>query len=156
MRQYVPRNLFIALSGLILFLISCGPESCFEETNAFVKVTFCLNSTGKAVAPDSLTLYGINMDQYKIYNKSLKVSSALIPLNSETDKSTFIIRINGISDTLEFSYTSYPHLLSKECGYTFYHTLDTDPVFTKNAIVKMNIDKRTITTINEENIRIFY
>ena len=47
---------------------------------------------------------------------------------------TFVIKINGVTDTIEFQYSSYPHLISKECGYTFYHHLDTVTNFTKHII----------------------
>jgi Family of unknown function (DUF6452) len=154
MRKFIPENLIIILSGLILFLLSCTPESCFEETESFLKASFYNN--GKLQAPDSLTIYGLNMETNKLYDKVRKVQPALIPLNSATTNCVYIIRINGITDTLEFRYSSYPHLVSKECGYTFYHNLDTDRIFTKHAIVNIYIGKRNITTINEENIRIFY
>ena len=67
----------------------------------------------------------------------------------------FVIRINGINDTLEFSYSSYTYLLSKECGYTFFFTLDT-VIHSSNIIDSISIEKKTITTFNEENMRIFY
>jgi hypothetical protein len=143
------------LTGIFLVLVSCTPGSCFEETNAYVKASMYLTSTGKLLAPDSLTLYGTGMAANKIYDKKPGVKQALIPLNSSTASCGFIIMINGITDTITFTYTSYPHLLSKECGYTFYHTID-EPVFTKNNIDKVTIIKNTITTLREENIRIYY
>jgi len=157
MRKFIPGNLTIILSGLILFLFSCTPESCLEETNAFGKAFFYLSKTNKPTSPDSLTLYGINMDTSKIYFKSIKVQPALIPLNTATAKCIYIIKINGITDTLYLAYTSYPHLVSKECGYAFYHNLISDSLtYTTNIIDSIDIRKNTITTINEENIRIFY
>jgi hypothetical protein len=137
-------------------MLSCSPQTCFEETNAFVKAYFYLESTGAAASPDTLTLYGLNMESNMIYNKSPKLKSILIPLDNSADKSTFIIRINGISDTLELHYSSYPHLISSECGYTFYHELDTDRIHTRNVIKNISIEKSKITIINEENIRIYY
>ena len=154
MKKFIPLNLIIILSGLMRLLTSCSPESCFEETESFLKASFYNN--GNLKAPDSLTVYGLNMETNKLYNKAGKVQPALFPLNSATNKCVFIIKINGITDTVEFRYSSYPHLVSKECGYTFYHNLDTDRIFTKNAILNINISKRNITTINEENIRIYY
>ena len=111
--------------------------------------------TGKTLAPDSVTLYGVNMDTLEIYDKTANLKSAEFPLNAEEQDCKFVIRINGINDTMEFIYSSYPHLLSKECGYTFFYTLDTD-THTTNAIDSISIIKNTITTFNEENIRIFY
>ncbi|MFA5819473.1 MAG: DUF6452 family protein [Bacteroidales bacterium] len=157
MRKLIPRNLTIILSGLILFLLSCTPESCFEETESFLKATLYLNETGNLRAPDSLTVYGLNMETNKLYDKTKNVQIALLPLNASTANCVYITKINGITDTLEFRYSSYPHLVSKECGYTFYHNLISDSLtYTTNAIDSIYIKKNTITTFNEENIRIFY
>jgi predicted nucleic-acid-binding Zn-ribbon protein len=111
--------------------------------------------TGKTLAPDSVTLYGVNMDTLEIYDKTTKLQSAELPLYAAEQGCKFVIRINGINDTLEFRYSSYPHLLSKECGYTFFFTLDT-VINSINIIDSISIEKKTITTFNEENLRIFY
>jgi hypothetical protein len=140
MRKLIPENPVIFLTGLILFFISCTPQSCFEETESYLKASFYDNLTEKLLAPDSVTIYGLNMETNKLYNKALK----------------YIIKINGIADTIRFRYSSYPHLVSKECGYTFYHRLDTEPKYTYNRIKYIFTGNSTITTINEENIRIFY
>jgi hypothetical protein len=149
---------FFLLTLPILFLLllsSCSPESCYEETNAFLKVSFYKSTTGKLTAPDSLTLFGLGMETNKLYDKTAGVQRAFFPLNSGTDNCVFIIRINGISDTITLSYSSYPHLISKECGYSFYHTLETLTT-THHIIVTDSIMKRNITTLNGENIHIYY
>ena len=138
-----------------MILFSCTPEACFEETNAFVKASFYINETGKYQAPDSLTLYGAGMQENRIYNRSRNVQPALLPLNAGTGNCTFVIIINGIADTVSLTYTTYPQLISKECGYTFNHTLESYSV-TKYIIDTLIIRNKTITTVNEENIRIFY
>jgi hypothetical protein len=155
MRIFISKILVAGLAGAFLVTVSCTPGSCFEETGAFLKASFYLSSTGKLQAPDSLTLFGIDRETSKIYNKSARITQALLPLNSSAESCGFVIMINGINDTLSFSYTTYPHLLSKECGYTFYHTIDL-PVFSKNLIDSVIVRKNTITTFNEENIRIYY
>lgn len=157
MRKFLPGNLTFILSGLILFMLSCTPESCFEETESFLKVSFYNYVTQRPQAPDSVTIYGLNMETDSLYNETLNVQRALLPLNTVTGSCVFIIRLNGITDSVEFGYTSYPHLLSKECGYTFYHILIPDSLtYSTNAIDLIEIRKSKITTINEENIRIYY
>jgi hypothetical protein len=151
---YLTISAFLIVISLLL-IISCTPGSCFEETNAYVKASFYLNSTGKLLAPDSLTIYGEGMDSVKIYTRAPKVTLANIPLNSSVESCSLIFIINGINDTITFSYSSYPHLISKECGYTFYHNIEM-PSFTKNIIDTIIMRKSTITTINEENLLIYY
>jgi hypothetical protein len=145
----------ILFAGILLLMISCTPGSCFEETTAFVKARMCIDSTGKAMSPDSLTLYGISKENNKIYNKNSGVSMVLFPLDASSESCGFVIKINGISDTIRFAYSSRPYLISKECGYTFYHTIDT-PVFTRNIIDRVFFVTNAVTTLNEENIRIYY
>lgn len=137
-----------------LRLVSCTPAACFEETNAYLKASFYINSTKEKLAPDSVTLSGLGQPG-KIYEKAAGLQPALFPLNSSSDRSTFVIRINGISDTIEFNHSGFPHLISKECGYSVYHTLD-NHAFSQNNIDTILIINRNITTVNEENIRIFY
>ena len=156
MRKLIQRNLTITFSALILILLSCTTGSCYEETDALVKASFYNFKTQKLQAPDSVTIYGLNMEKSKLYDKTKGVQPALFPLNPATISSTFIVKINGKTDTVEFRYNSYPHLVSKECGYTYYHNLDTDRIFTRHAIINIYIGNRNISTINEENIRIFY
>ena len=142
----------LLIAGFTAVLTSCAPEACFEETNAYLKASFYIED--KQVAPDSLTIIGLGQAT-KIYNKAGKVQPALFPLNASAGSCGFVIRINGVNDTINFQYSSYPHLISKECGYTFYHILDSHDC-TQNNIDTILIINRTITTVNEENIRIFY
>jgi predicted nucleic-acid-binding Zn-ribbon protein len=112
-------------------------------------------ATAKTLAPDSVTLYGVNMDTLEIYDNTTKLQIAELPLYAAEQVCKFVLRINGINDTLEFRYSSYPHLLSKECGYTYFFNLDT-VIHSVNIIDSISIEKKTITTFNEENLRIFY
>ena len=156
MRKLIQRNLSITFSALILFLNSCTTGSCYEETDALVKASFYNFKTQKLQAPDSVTIYGLNMENSKLYSKAKGVQPALFPLNPATISSAFIVKINGKTDTIVFRYSSYPHLISKECGISYYHNLDTNRIFTRHAIINIYIGNRNISTINEENIRIFY
>lgn len=108
----------LLLLPMLVMAYSCTPLSCFEETEAFVKASFVNNSTTKAQPPDSLTIYGVTMESAPLYNKSANVQPALLPLNPSSESCSLVVRINGVSDTVDFSYTSYPHLISKECGVT--------------------------------------
>lgn len=155
MKRFIRGSLFIIFTSVIIYLGGCNGGSCFEETESYLKASFYDNSTKTRLAPDSLSLHGLNSDSI-IYKSDTNVQPALIPLNSSTDSCSFSIEINGVTDTIEFKYSSYPHLISKECGYTFYHHLDTTLFHTKHAIKDIFISNETITNLNVENIRIFY
>ena len=144
----------IIISGVYLQLSSCLDISCIDETEAFVKASFYSYSTGQPAIPDSLSLSGIDKDSL-IYDKEKLTPPALIPLNDSTDNSVLIVKINGITDTIEFLYWSYPHLVSKECGYSMFHTVDT-VLHTSHSIDSISIKNENITTSNVENISIYY
>ncbi|MCJ7448535.1 MAG: DUF6452 family protein [Bacteroidales bacterium] len=152
-KTYIPGAIF---AWTLAVMVSCTPGSCFEKTDALLTASFYRNDAGKLQPPDSLTLFGLKMDTNKIYNKTLNVQPALLPLNADTTSCSFVIRINGITDTMTFWYSSYPHLVSMECGYTFYHQLVDKPSVTDNIIDSVNIGNRNITTLDVENIRIYY
>jgi len=156
MRKRFSAKFLLYIAAIHTLALSCTPQACFEETESFLKATFINNSSGKAAAPDSVTLFSVGHDTNFIYNKSSGVQPAQFPLNSASDTSLFVIRINGITDTIGFIYTSYPHLVSKECGFTFYHTLVDSVRYTRHNINYIYQGNNSITTANEENIRIFY
>lgn len=137
------------------FLSSCTPESCLEETEAFLEASFYSYSSKNPQIPDSLTSFGLDMDTSRIYSAATGIRLARLPLNPDALSSAFTIRINGVADTLSFFHTSYPHLISRECGYTFYHNIDS-VLFTNNGIDSIWIRNTVVTTTDEENIRIFY
>jgi Family of unknown function (DUF6452) len=154
MRKLIPASLTVILSGLILFILSCTPESCFEETSALLKATFYKAGSNTPNTADTLTVYGIGNDSL-IYDKALKVSTIKLPLDASSRTSGFVIKINEITDTLIFTYSSYPHLISKECGITFFYNLESYSV-NGTKIDTIIFRNNKITNLNEENIRIFY
>lgn len=142
------------LTILISVLWSCASQPCTENTLSTVNVSFYQTGTGLSVAVDSVTLYGIGMDTNRIYNKSTGLRVIQIPLDAGKDSCSFFIKINNSPDTVTFHYSSYPHLVSKECGFTFYHVLDT-PNW-KRPEFNYQLKNINITTANEENIRIYF
>jgi len=155
MRKYISRISLLFIAGVALIMFSCTPQPCSENTESYLKASLYNKETNSLHAAESLTMYAINIDTAKIYDNAPKIQPALIPLNASTDNCSYIITMNGVTDTLKFWYSSFPSLVSKECGYTFYHSLDSLE-FTNNIIDTILIYNNRITTINEDNIRIFY
>lgn len=150
-------KIFIGVvAGLFLITTACDQEACFEETNAYVKASMYRYLTGKLAAPDSISLYGVNKPGSKLYNKAKSVTRTLFPLDPTAETCSFAIKINGVTDTITFNYTSFPHLISKACGYTYYHTLNTSIDFSTNEIDSLGFSNNSITTLDAENIRIYY
>ncbi|MGB8490241.1 MAG: DUF6452 family protein [Bacteroidales bacterium] len=156
MRNYLSLTSFLLAGVILTVLSSCTPQACFDETEAFLKASFYDNTTKLQLAPDSLTLSGLGRDTALLYINSSGINPAQFPLEAARDSCTFIITINNITDSITFYYTNYPHLISKECGYTFFYDLIDTPRYTKNTIDYIYVNSKSITTSNEENIRIFY
>jgi len=144
----------ILITVLLYILISCTPNSCQDETLSTVKAGFYRTGSVNPVEADSVTLYGLGNDTAYIYDNAKKLKAISFPLDAGSDTSILILRINGINDTVTLVYRSYPHLVSKECGFTFYHVLDT--VYDTRPDLTFLKANQNITTLNEENIRIFY
>lgn len=156
MNKYYKGSLIIIISGLFFAMVSCTPLTCFEDTESFVKASLYNYTTKARQAPDSITLYGIGKENLFLYKKAINVQPVLFALNPSVTTCKYIFKINNITDTITFNYTGYLHLISKECGYTYYYTLSDKPIFTKNTIDSVSVSKGAITTLNEENIRIYY
>ena len=146
---------FLFIAGFILSLTACLDTECIEKTETYVKVSFCSYDDKKTALPDSLTLYGIGSD-VKIYDNQKKITlPALIPLKYSDNETEFIIEINGTTDTIQFLHSNFLYLISKECGYSMYHKIDTI-YFTTNAIDSIAIINKDITLKNTDNVAIFY
>jgi hypothetical protein len=146
--------LIALLAAAAVLTGSCAEQACLDETVAEVKAFFYKTGTGKSQAPDSITLFGMGRDTSRIYDKAENQTYIKLPLDPGSVQCTFILKINDITDTVTFLYSSYPHLVSAECGFTYFHNLDT--VTGKQSDIDFIIINRNITTTDEENIRIFY
>jgi hypothetical protein len=146
---------FIILLVIIRLCVNCAPEACLEETISTLNATFYKTGSTQVSIADSITIFGIGKDTSKIYDKTLKVSFIKLPLDASSGTCGFVMKINDVTDTLRLTYTSYPHLVSKECGVVFFYTLKSYQISatTVDTIIFRN---NNITTFNEENIRIFY
>ena len=145
----------IILLIVMKLIASCTADSCFEETTSFLNATFYKTDPYKPLAPDSITIFGVGKETNKLYSKSLNTLTIKLQLDASSDTCRFVMKINNKTDTLKFIYSSYPHLISKECGITFFFTLDTFRL-SSNVVNSIQIINKNITTLNEENIRILF
>ena len=149
------KYIYLFIAVLSLLLTSCLDTECIDETRTYMRVTFYSYETKKAATPDSLSLYGAGNDE-KIFDNNKKVAlPALISLKDSDNETEFIITINGIDDTMRFVHSNSLYLISKECGYSMYHTIDT-VYFTTNEIDSIYLTNKDITLRKIENVAIFY
>lgn len=149
------RTLYIAIIIAGILLPACTPEGCLEETESFLKAAFYSSATGTPVRPDSITVYGNGMESMKIYSGHRQISIARFPLNPSSGSSDFVLKINTGTDILSVTYSSYVHLISKECGYSFNHIIESIST-SNNLIDSVRVINPQITNENLENIRIYF
>jgi hypothetical protein len=126
-----------------------------EDTIPFIRATFYKTGSEQSTIPDSITVYGIGKESEKLYYRAKNVSVMELPLNASSETCGFVLKINATIDTLRFRYSNYSHLISKECGITFFHVLESYKV-SGSKVDTIIIRNNNITTSHEENIRIFY
>jgi hypothetical protein len=153
-RGRISRTLAGIIAGLTV-MVSCSPEACLENTESYLNASLYSYSKKIITAPDSLTIFGSGRDTNFIYRRSRNITVARFPLDNIAGSSTFVIIFNNIADTITFRHTSYPHLISRECGYTWFHDAQ-PPEWTTNAIDSVWFRFGLVTNDEEENIRIFY
>lgn len=149
------RPFYIILIIAGIYLPACTPEGCLEETESYLKASFYSSATGVQVKPDSITVHGNGMEFMKIYSGQRQLSIARLPLNPSTGSSDFVVKINTGTDNLSVTYSSYVHLISKECGYSFNHVIE-GISSSNNLIDSVRIINPQITNENLENIRIYF
>jgi Family of unknown function (DUF6452) len=145
----------VILLIIIKIIASCAPDTCIQETTSFLNAGFYKTGTNTPLPPDSVTVFGIGNETNILYGKALNPTSVSLPLNASSTTCGFVMKINNMTDTLKFIYTSYPHLISKECGITFFFSLDSVMV-SGNVIDTVAVINKNIAIFNAENIRIFY
>ncbi len=149
----------ISLSaGLFILLIitcySCITEGCNDPGESMAVITLHKADNDDIITTDSLTIYGVGMDNLLLYNKS-NTAEIELPLNPVSGYTGYVI-VNGlIHDTLEITYTATKHFISKACGYNFLYTIE-DISYTKNRIDTILIINKTVNPLNEENLRTFF
>jgi len=139
----------------IISAISCTTGSCLEETESAAKAGFYETGSGNIITIDTITVYGLGMDASLLYNKATSRNNILLPLNPATETSSFILTSDGKTDTITIEYASFPHLVSKECGYSMFNSI-ISCISTKNIIDTVLVKNSEVNTSYHENIRIFF
>lgn len=145
-------------AGLIIVLIAacsgCITESCDHPGESMAVITLYETDNNETTVIDSLTIYGVGMDDLLIYDNS-KTGKIELPLNPASDCADYVI-VNGlIHDTLKITYTATHHYISKACGYSFLYTIG-NVSYTKNRIDTILIINNSVNPSDEENLRTFF
>ncbi|WP_236979427.1 DUF6452 family protein [Membranihabitans maritimus] len=147
------------LIGLISIL-SCEEPECNRQTLFFLQIDFYAfneESTGNSskITVNELTVFGMGKQDNLLYNSTNNVRSIILPLNNNTEQSTFVIENELGTDTLTIGYIPRPEYISKECGVSMTYSIN-DTTSTRNGIQDLRIINPLVNANSNENIRLFY
>ena len=155
------KNKLIHIAFLLFFavvLTCCKPtNSCIIKDNVRLKLLFTADSIsigGDSVTVaklDSLTLYGLERDSL-ILNNAKSVSSANLPLRTDTTATAFVLQYSDLTDTFYIVHTNREQYISLACGCFVYHDIDT-VTSTRNLIDSITIINSTIENYSQDNVR---
>lgn len=139
----------------ILLLPACSKQACYDDTDPLVNVILLESGTGAAKKSVSLKITGLGVTPPVELVSATSVANFSVPLNPAAESTVMIILLNGVADTATISYSNFIHLVSPECGYTFYNVIKGLNT-THNIIDSLIIENKNITVDGERNMRLFY
>jgi hypothetical protein len=161
--RFCVRNFFIITT--LLVLVSCINEEVCEDVAVLpVRIGFYQLDTVATIPPrltlSSLSIRGIGA-QGPILDNAANIAQINIPLNSITDSCAFVIRLPDVAgnttnfnDTLWFSYTRQPVLISMDCGFVTFYNIQRVR-HTNNIIDSLVVEDSNVRNTLNEHIKIF-
>lgn len=143
------------LALLTLLLSACSEQACYDDKDPVVNVSLFTSGTGASQKSVSLKITGLTGSSPIELFTATSVSNFSVPLNPAEETSVMVITLNGVADTATVNYSSFVHLVSPECGYTFFNILEGLNT-THNIIDSLIIENKNITVDGERNLRLFY
>jgi len=145
---------FIGLFIAVILISACSSEGCYEDTEANLSIHLRETDAETIAEIDSITIFGIGPEDSLLYNNT-SVKSVTLPLYGAEDYTDFVV-INGlISDTIRIWYSSSLTFISKACGYSYLHDIESVE-HTKHRIDTVLIINKSVSTEDEENLRTFF
>ncbi|PRZ01846.1 hypothetical protein BY457_102254 [Marinilabilia salmonicolor] len=131
-------KLLTGLSALCLMVLLVSPgcegeEACLSNQHAVQARLYSAWSTSdKDSTLENVSLIGIDMSD-SIYREQ-RLSELFMPLNFESDTSTFVLGVSEtLKDTLSIVYSKELDFISRDCGYVF--TFDLDTILYSRSII---------------------
>lgn len=154
-------------NGLLLLLIlalitACATqEICDNDNQSELVARF--KTTGELGTTDTIlshvSVYGIRPDRPdSMIVSDNELSRLVLPLNPNASFSTFVLDVNGASDTLRINHYTEYYLISYTCGFAALFTLEnlehTSGLIRDTEIIQPVVDAEL--ELNEEHIWIYF
>jgi len=146
----------VRLTLLILFSITvynCSDNNCNESVDVKINAEVIVKDTNLVNANfiDSLSIYSPSWIDSVHYSSS----SYLLELSPFSDTTSFVFASQLFQDTIWVLYERQLVLLSQECGFVNYYTIDR-AWYTSNNIDSIEWVNKKITTENEVHFKIYF
>jgi len=160
-----PLSVVILLVITLLFAGCGNDEVCEEATANKLRIGFYIagQETETSASVNSLTVYAlVKTDSLilakpdnLIYDSQNNVSSIELPLNPLDDECAFVLSYSESADTLWFSYHREEHLISVECGFTLFFTIQ-NVDHTTHFMEALGINNAYVTNNFDEHIKVYF
>jgi hypothetical protein len=149
--------LMFLLSSSLLFTACGDNEVCEDATANKLRIGFYIagQETETIASVNSLTVYALAKPDNLIYDNQNNVSSIELPLNPLDDECAFVLSYNESADTLWFSYHREEHLISVECGFTLFFTIQ-NVDHTTHFMEALGINNAYVTNNFDEHIKVYF
>lgn len=137
------------LIGALIALTACK-EVYENPPQALVRATIW-NSSTEAELSSKVSIHGIGYDNYWV--KDSTIQKILLPL-SPTDTSNYVFSFDSYTDTIIFIHTKKLKYESMETGLYYEYQLKSVD-YTKNRLDSVEITDSLVTTIWNENIKLY-
>jgi len=156
------RYYLIVISLLFIVLESCNDgDRCYESVDTLIVTSFSINGFKQI---NTLIVKGVNRNDVgdTLVNDTASTLTKRypLPLSLSIDSTGFVLKANGIKDTLYIRHSMILKLVSENCGFApnyvisgFRYTAGIDSIKISDAKVNpKSIEKRT----NDQNISIYF
>jgi len=146
-----------AMLSMIFFIASCtNDEVCEEATANALRIGFYLadQEVETPLSVDSLSIYAIGVPDSLVYDKENSVSRVELSLDPINDGCGYVFVFDVHADTLWIYYDRETQLISVECGFTMFYTLQ-HIEYTSDVIVSLGIAEPHVTNTLNEHIKVY-
>lgn len=155
--------MMLGIAAAAAMLLSCAGDGCTSGTASTPQVGFYSSSTLKAIAVDSLTVYGIGAPgDSLLLNCGRAISSLELPLRLATGNVQFVLHYNQkaisdvrYNDTITLAYDAKPWFESDECG-VFYVFDITSHKCTNHLIDSMAVPNPHVSNLGIETVKLYF
>ena len=148
----------LAMIMTSLFISSCtDDEVCEEATANALRLGFYIagQEVETPASVNALSIHALGVPDSLIYDTVNNVSRVELPLNPLSDACGFVFVFGWQSDTIWIDYERETHLISVECGFTMFYTLQQIEYSTHFIISLETADPNVTNTLNE-HIKVYF